>query len=122
MMTAHIVYEGVDDTLPATLSRAVIQSVIREDVGFHGLLLSDDLAMHALSGTPVERAEAALAAGCDIALFCPGDADGNRSILETTPTRPGLAEQLRAMRPRSAPLDLASLLSERAALLERATR
>jgi beta-N-acetylhexosaminidase len=103
MMTAHILYEGVDDAMPATLSRIVIQSVIREDIGFRGLLFSDDLAMHALSGTPLERVQAALSAG---------------SILETLGTLPGLAEQLSAMRPRSASLDLASLLSERGALLE----
>jgi beta-N-acetylhexosaminidase len=50
-------------------------------IGFHGTLLSDDLAMAALTGTPAERALAALAAGCDIALYCPGDLAGNLAVL-----------------------------------------
>jgi beta-N-acetylhexosaminidase len=79
-MTAHIVYEGYD-SLPATLSKTVIERVIRGMIGFHGTLLSDDLAMAALTGTPAERALAALAAGCDIALYCPGDLAGNLAVL-----------------------------------------
>lgn len=118
MMTAHILFTGVDDRRPATLSATVIQSVIRQDIGFRGLLLSDDLAMHALTGTPLQRAEASLAAGCDIALFCPGEAEGNRTILEALPAAPGLAERLHSMRPVAAMLDLDDLIRERSALLE----
>jgi beta-N-acetylhexosaminidase len=81
-MTAHIVYEQWDRENPATLSSIVIEQVIRGRIGFTGQLMSDDLAMHALSGTPRERASAALAAGCDVALYCPGDFEGNRQILE----------------------------------------
>jgi beta-N-acetylhexosaminidase len=80
-MTAHIVYEAIDPDHPATLSKIVIRDVIRGKIGFLGTLLSDDLAMGALSGTPAERALAALAAGCDIALYCPGDFAGNASVL-----------------------------------------
>lgn len=118
MMTAHILFTGIDDHRPATLSETVIESVIRQDIAFKGLLLSDDLAMHALTGPPLQRAEASLAAGCDIALFCPGDADGNRAILEALPAAPGLGERLRFMRPVPAALDLASLVGERSSLLE----
>jgi beta-N-acetylhexosaminidase len=67
---------------PATLSKTVIQNIIRGKIGFSGTLLSDDLAMDALTGPPAARARAALAAGCDIALYCPGDMEGNGSILE----------------------------------------
>jgi beta-N-acetylhexosaminidase len=81
-MTAHIVYEAYDAECPATLSRKVIEGVIRGEIGFKGILVSDDLAMEALTGTPAERAVAALAAGCDFALYCPGDMAGNRAILE----------------------------------------
>lgn len=81
-MTAHVIYEAYDPELPATISRKVIQRVIRGMIGFSGVLVSDDLAMHALSGTPAERAVAALAAGCDIALYCPGDMAGNLAVLE----------------------------------------
>jgi beta-N-acetylhexosaminidase len=80
-MTAHIVYADYDD-LPATISAKVIQNVIRRKIGFAGTLVSDDLAMAALQGTPAERAAAALAAGCDIALYCPGDMAGNLGVLE----------------------------------------
>jgi beta-N-acetylhexosaminidase len=81
-MTAHIVYEQWDREHPATISPMVIQQIIRGMIGFKGHLMSDDLAMHALTGTPAERALAALAAGCDVALYCPGDFAGNRQILE----------------------------------------
>jgi beta-N-acetylhexosaminidase len=80
-MTAHIVYEAIDPVRPATLSPIVIQDIIRGKIGFAGILVSDDLAMGALTGTPAERALAARAAGCDIALYCPGDAAGNLAIL-----------------------------------------
>ena len=81
-MTAHIVYEQWDVEHPATISPVVIEKIIRGVIGFTGQLMSDDLAMHALSGTPRARALAALAAGCDVALYCPGDFPGNRQILE----------------------------------------
>jgi beta-N-acetylhexosaminidase len=81
-MTAHIVYEQIDAELPATISPKVIRDVIRRRIGFAGTLISDDLAMAALTGTPAERAKAALAAGCDIALYCAGDMAGNLAILE----------------------------------------
>ncbi|MDR3506214.1 MAG: beta-N-acetylhexosaminidase [Acidocella sp.] len=82
-MTAHVVYESIDPARPGTLSPIVIREIIRDKIGFTGTLVSDDLAMGALSGsTPAERALAALAAGCDIALYCPGDMAGNRAVLE----------------------------------------
>ena len=71
--------------LPATLSATVIRDVIRGRIGYRGLLLSDDLAMQALTGTPAERATRALAAGCDVALYCPGDAAGNEAVLAVCP-------------------------------------
>ncbi|MGE4482202.1 glycoside hydrolase family 3 N-terminal domain-containing protein [Acidocella sp.] len=81
-MTAHVVYEQYDPVNPGTLSELIIRDVIRGRIGFKGVLVSDDLAMGALSGTPVERVSRALAAGCDIALYCPGDFEGNRAVLE----------------------------------------
>ena len=117
MMTAHILYEGLDDTRPATLSPVVVQTVIRSAIGFTGLLLSDDLAMNALQGPALARAQAALAAGCDIALYCPGDYAGNAAILEALPNDPTLAERLRDLRPSPAVPDLVGWLDERAGLL-----
>jgi beta-N-acetylhexosaminidase len=84
-MTAHILYEVWDDRYPATLSRRVIGRIIRGVIGFGGPLLSDDLAMRALSGDPGTLAEAAIAAGCDAVLYCPGDAAGNAAVLARCP-------------------------------------
>jgi beta-N-acetylhexosaminidase len=72
-MTAHIVYTAIDADKPATLSRRVIEEVIRAGIGFDGLLLTDDLSMRALGGSFAERAAGALAAGCDVVLHCNGD-------------------------------------------------
>jgi beta-N-acetylhexosaminidase len=71
-MTAHVTYTALDPDQCATLSPAVID-FIRTDIGFSGLLMSDDLGMKALQGDFGERAAAALSAGCDIALHCSGD-------------------------------------------------
>jgi beta-N-acetylhexosaminidase len=72
-MTAHIIYSAVDPAAPATLSPRVIAEIIRGDIGFGGVLVSDDLSMRALGGGLGERTERALAAGCDLALHCNGD-------------------------------------------------
>ncbi|MBY0302528.1 MULTISPECIES: glycoside hydrolase family 3 N-terminal domain-containing protein [Sphingomonas] len=69
-MTTHIVFEAWDRDRPATLSPVVIEEVIRGRIGFDGLLMSDDLDMKALSGTPAEKAAGAIAAGCDVVLEC----------------------------------------------------
>lgn len=75
-MTAHIVYEFVDDTEALTLSEKALSTIVRAEVGFDGLLMSDDLDMKALSGNSLTlKTEKALAAGCDIALHCSGDMD-----------------------------------------------
>ncbi len=70
-MTAHIIFAAYDDK-PATQSPEMIR-VIREEIGFQGLLMTDDLNMQALRGTLAERTAASMAAGCDIALHCKGD-------------------------------------------------
>jgi beta-N-acetylhexosaminidase len=77
-MTAHIVYRAVDPSAPATFSRTVISEIIRGEIGFDGVLISDDLSMRALSGALGggglgERVQRALAAGCDLVLHCNGD-------------------------------------------------
>jgi beta-N-acetylhexosaminidase len=69
-MTAHVVYPVWDDARPATLCPIVIDRVIRGAIGFDGLLVTDDLHMGALTGDLVARADAAIAAGCDLALCC----------------------------------------------------
>jgi beta-N-acetylhexosaminidase len=71
-MSAHVIFTAIDKENPATLSRKVIKQVIRDQIGFRGLLMTDDLSMKALSGTFAEKTKAALAAGCDIVLHCGG--------------------------------------------------
>jgi beta-N-acetylhexosaminidase len=72
-MTAHIVYRAIDPAAPGTFSRAVIGEIIRGEIGFDGVLISDDLSMRALGGRLGERVQRALAAGCDLVLHCNGD-------------------------------------------------
>ena len=67
-MTAHIVYDALDPH-PATCSPRMMQ-LIREEIGFDGLIMTDDISMQALGGDPVASTRAALAAGCDLALYC----------------------------------------------------
>ena len=71
-MTAHVIYDCCDPDRPATQSRTVIDNIIRGEIGFDGIVLSDDLSMGALTGTYDERARSALAAGCDLVLHCNG--------------------------------------------------
>ncbi len=71
-MTAHVVLHAFDEDAPATVSPFIMSEVIRGRLGIKGLVMSDDLDMAALSGTPEERAGAVLAAGCDVVLHCSG--------------------------------------------------
>ena len=72
-MTAHVVYTAWDADRPASLSARIIGEIIRGRIGFDGLLMSDDLGMHALRGSFRDRTAGVIAAGCDIALHCSGD-------------------------------------------------
>jgi len=75
-----VVYDAIDPQRPATTSPKVIRDVIRGEIGFDGLLLSDDLSMNALSGSLSARAKAALFAGCDIVLHCNGRIEEMREV------------------------------------------
>ncbi|MGD0191689.1 MAG: beta-N-acetylhexosaminidase [Rhizomicrobium sp.] len=79
-MTAHVVYEAIDAQRPATISPKVVRQIIRGEIGFNGLLLTDDVSMEALTGTLASRAKAAQFAGCDIVLHCNGDLDEMKDI------------------------------------------
>lgn len=89
-MSAHVVYSAIDRDRPATVSPTIINQVIRGEIGFDGLLMTDDLSMQALSGAIDERAAASLAAGCDIALHCNGVA-GEMERLGSLPYLSGRA-------------------------------
>jgi beta-N-acetylhexosaminidase len=82
-MTAHIVFSDIDPANPATTSARMME-VIRKDIGFDGLLMTDDLSMEALSGTVAQRAAASIAAGCDIILHCNGKADEMAAVAQAS--------------------------------------
>lgn len=85
-MTCHVVFSAWDAERPATMSPFVIQTVIRERIGFTGLLMTDDLDMDALDGDVPSRAVRAVAAGCDLALNCWGRMDDMVGIAKGLPT------------------------------------
>jgi beta-N-acetylhexosaminidase len=88
-MTAHVVYAAIDPERPATVSPIVINDVVRQRIGFRGLLLTDDLSMKALRGGLRERARTALSAGCDIALHCNGQMEEMVEVAAASPTLAG---------------------------------
>ncbi|MEL6266876.1 MAG: glycoside hydrolase family 3 N-terminal domain-containing protein, partial [Pseudomonadota bacterium] len=104
-MTGHLVFEAIDPDTCSTLSPAVIR-VIREEIGFDGLLMTDDISMGALAGPIAARAEASLAAGCDIVLHCNGDMAEMRALAGVVPplAGPALDRASRAWAARPAPL------------------
>ena len=119
-MTAHVLYRAIDPIRCASVSPRVIGDVIRGEIGFDGLLLSDDLNMQALSGTLAQRARAVLAAGCDVALHCSGVFAEMAAIADATPpmtaasmARVARAEALRRDRQRAAPAMTAAEMSAR---------
>ena len=79
-MTAHVLFSAWDADRCATLSPTIIGEVIRKRIGFNGLLMSDDLAMQALSGPLSERAASAIDAGCDVVLHGSGELAENESV------------------------------------------
>ena len=105
-MTAHVLYRAFDAGRAATISPRVINSVIRGSIGFQGLLISDDLCMEALTGTPARRARAALNAGCDVLLHCNGALKDMREIMDGIERLSGLAiDRLHAGAARLGPAD-----------------
>lgn len=118
-MTAHLVYEGLN-TRPATVDPEMI-ALIRENIGFQGLLMSDDLSMEALSGSIGERSAATVAAGCDVVLHCNGKMDDMRPVVEAagkmTEAAQSRAEAALAARTIPAEIDIAALKAEHEALL-----
>ncbi len=81
-MTAHVVYRAIDPDRVATLSAQVIETVIRGEIGFDGVLMSDDVGMQALTGDFTERTRAALRAGCDLVLHCSGNIDEMTAVAD----------------------------------------
>lgn len=91
-MSAHIVFDQIDPSGPATTSPIMID-LIRRQIGFEGLLMTDDISMRALFGPVGRRAQAALAAGCDLVLHCNGHLDEMRALADVCPPLTGAACQ-----------------------------
>src|ERR1700689_3779921 len=92
-MTAHVVFSAIDPVAPATTSVTIVGGVIRDSMGFRGLLVSDDISMAALSGSLGERARAALAAGCDMVLHCNGKMPEMLAVAAEAPRLAGVASR-----------------------------
>lgn len=122
-MSAHVRYTAWDAERPATLSPFVIHEIIRKRIGFSGLLLTDDIDMEALDGSIPERAERAIAAGCDIVLNCWAKMDDMKGIAERLPTMIGatlerLLTALNGARPVDDRPERAALIARRDILLD----
>ena len=112
-MTAHVTYSALDAGQVSTLSRVVVGDIIRDRIGFDGLLMTDDLSMKALSGDFAERTEKALAAGCDIILHCNGDRDEMAAIASALPPNMAGKTVERAARVEAEIAGLSSRVDER---------
>ena len=119
-MTAHIVFSDIDPDAPATTS-ATMMRLIRDEIGFGGLIMTDDIGMEALSGTPAMRAAASIAAGCDIVLHCNGDMAEMPAVAAAagamTPVAQARALHALAERQPPRPIDIDALVHEFEALL-----
>ena len=90
-MSAHLLFTAIDDQRSGTVSATIINDVIRGDIGFENLLISDDLSMEALGGSIASRTHECLSAGCDIALHCNGKRTEMEEVVSMTPLLSGAA-------------------------------
>ncbi len=117
-MTAHIVFEAISDQ-PATLSRGAIE-MIRSDIGFDGLLMTDDIGMKALTGGPGRITVDALNAGCDVVMLCNASfaerVEAAEAAGQMTPLAQARAERALAARDAAPDIDIAARTAELEAL------
>jgi beta-N-acetylhexosaminidase len=120
-MTAHVVFTDIDATHPASTSPTVTQDIIRGEIGFDGLLMSDDLSMKALSGSLSDRATAVIAAGSDVALHCNGELGEMQQVAGSVPVLARKAldrfQAAIAVTQRRQPFDVAMAEADLAAVL-----
>lgn len=118
-MTAHLVYEALDDA-PATTSSKVM-SMIRQEIGFDGLIMTDDISMQALSGPLAVRSEASIAAGCDVVLHCNGTLSEMQQVVDASGEMTDIAQKraIAVLQARSEPVsvDISALDAELKALV-----
>jgi len=114
-MTAHLVFSDIDPDNPATQSVDCIK-LIRQEIGFDGLLMTDDIGMEALSGSIAERTRASIAAGCDVVLHCNGTLEDRRAAADAagrmTPAAQSRAKRALSARKAPAPFDVEAAEAE----------
>jgi beta-N-acetylhexosaminidase len=111
-MTAHVLYRAIDKKKPATTSKKAIR-VIRDAIGFDGVIVCDDLSMNALSGNLARRARESVRAGCDVLLHCNGSLPQMTEVVAETPKLKGHAQRrteaaFRRLLKTPEPIDLAA--------------
>ncbi len=106
-MSAHIVFSDIDPDAPATTS-PIMMNIIREDIGFSGLIMTDDISMEALSGSITERSIASWDAGCDLVLHCNGERDDMLALADVARplTQAGNARADAALSQRKSPIEI----------------
>ena len=118
-MTAHLVFDQIDPR-PATLSPVMVE-IMRQDIGFDGLLMTDDISMKALKDTPAQNTRRALAAGVDVALYCNAPLADRITVAEAAGEMgaASMARAIRALEARKTPtdVDISALAAELEALL-----
>ena len=114
-MTAHVLFEKIDKTFPATQSKVIIE-IIRKQIGFRGLLMTDDLSMKALNGTLEEKVVKSLDAGCDLVLHCNGKMPEMIEIANTCSSisadKENLLEDVLSKRKTGSSIDIQKLINE----------
>ncbi len=88
-MTAHVLLPAYDGQRPATVSKAIMQKVIRDQIGLTGLIMSDDIGMKALQGNYSARTRAVIEGGCDVVLHCSGKFSQMCEVADAAPELEG---------------------------------
>ncbi|WID97234.1 beta-N-acetylhexosaminidase [Bosea vestrisii] len=114
-MTAHVVFTALDNRRPATVSRKIVRDIMRGELGYDGLIMTDDISMKALSGSFAEKSQAAIRAGVDVVLHCHG-------IMEEMVAVAGAVPAMSGQRARRAAMALARIRHEPEPLDLEATR
>ena len=84
-MTAHVLYQNLDNQYVTTFSKKIIKNIIRKKIGFKGILISDDISMKALKYDLITNAKKSLNAGCNLVLYCGGNINDNFKLIKSLP-------------------------------------
>ena len=84
-MTAHILFKKIDSKYCVTHSKTIIKNLIRQKIGYKGIIISDDISMKALKYDTVKNALMAIKAGCNLALYCRGNSKESLKLLKKIP-------------------------------------